>query len=210
MRRNRVAIRFVVLVVGTIRGVGAALAAAVLVLSGCGSAEVDTTTTSPAPEVAANPWELPLEERPPLFDPCTEIPIEAIEEGVGSKLEYVEEFRNYRPGELITCGWKNSEIHFTTLSTWKSREEFLTDRSVRVIDPISKETGRASLQMKEAADTTDRTCLHLYFTNVGSVMVKLDLVSALREFNGRQLTDGCSALSASMHPIITFIPTGSN
>ncbi|MDO8394341.1 MAG: hypothetical protein Q7T31_08140, partial [Dietzia sp.] len=79
------------------------------------------TTTSPAAaEETINPWDLPIEQRPALFDPCAEIPIEAVEQGVGGPVEPSEQLHNHRPGELFSCGWKNDEVLIDILSTWKS------------------------------------------------------------------------------------------
>src|SRR5690606_26767825 len=111
----------------------AALAAAVLVLSGCGSAEVDTTT-SPPPETPVNPWDLPLEERPPLFDPCIEIPIETIEQGVGEPVTGDDQFESSKPGQLRSCGWRNEEVIIGIVGTWRSQEEFLADPEFGPID----------------------------------------------------------------------------
>lgn len=103
------------------RGVGAVLAAAAVVVSGCGAGDGEGTTTSALPEAPVNPWDLPLEERPDLFDPCAEIPIEAVEEALGGPVELDEQLRIERPGELLSCGWRNREVIFNVLSTWKSR-----------------------------------------------------------------------------------------
>ncbi|GAA4260776.1 DUF3558 family protein [Dietzia aurantiaca] len=184
------------------------LVAAVMVLSGCASATEDVTTTSPSPETPVNPWDLPLEERPDLFDPCAEIPVEAVEEGVGLPLEVVEQFQNYKPGELISCGWKTDEVHVSLLSTWKSREEFLADSTVSVIDADSNATGRPSLRMQEAADSTNMGCLHLFFTEVGAVMYKMSLVTSLEQFKGERFVDSCDALDQAIKPVISRLPQG--
>ena len=63
------------------------LVAAAVVVSGCGADHGEGTTTSASPEAPVNPWDLPLEERPDLFDPCAEIPIEAVEEALGGPVE---------------------------------------------------------------------------------------------------------------------------
>ena len=190
------------------RGVGAALVAAAVVLSGCSSVEENVTTTSPSPETPVNPWDLPLEERPDLFDPCAEIPVEAVEEGVESRLEVVEGFRNYRPGELISCGWKNDEVQISLLSTWKSKQEFLTDTSLQTLEPESNATGRTSLRMKERADSTDMGCFHVFLTESGTIMFKLSLVTTLEVLKGEQFVRSCDALDQAIEPITKFIPQG--
>src|SRR5699024_80758 len=103
----------VVLVVGMSRGVGAVLVAAAVMVSGCGADDGAVTTTSPPTEAPVNPSDLPLEERPDLFDPCAEIPIEAVEEALGGPVEPDEQLRIDRPGELLSCGWRNRDVIFT-------------------------------------------------------------------------------------------------
>ena len=65
------------------------MVAVAVVLSGCATGDGNNqgaTTTSPAADEApANPWDVPLEQRPALFDPCEEIPIEAVEEAIDRK-----------------------------------------------------------------------------------------------------------------------------
>ncbi|HJC59934.1 MAG TPA: DUF3558 domain-containing protein [Candidatus Dietzia intestinigallinarum] len=190
------------------RGVGAVLVAAAVVVSGCGADDGEVTTTSPPPAAPVNPWDLPAEERPDLFDPCAEIPVEAVEEGAGSRLEVVDEFSNYRPGELISCGWKNDEVHISMLSTWKSKQEFLTDSSLFTLDPESNSTGRPSVRMRERADSTDIGCFHLFFTELGTVMFRLDLISSLDEFRGERFVESCDALDEAAGHIVAYIPNG--
>ena len=184
------------------------LVAAAVVVSGCGAGDGEGTTTSASPEAPVNPWNLPLEERPDLFDPCAEIPIEAVEEGAGSRLEVIEDFSNNRPGEVISCGWKNDEAHFSMLSTWKSKQEFLTDSSLLTIDSKSNSTGRPSIRMKERADSTGMSCFHLFFTERGTFLFKASLVTSLEVFQGRQFVAACDALDQVIDPLVQFIPLG--
>ncbi|MFN3602110.1 MAG: DUF3558 family protein [Dietzia sp.] len=195
---------------GTLRGVSAALAACV-VLSGCGAGQEDdqaTTTSTAVTETPGNPWHLPIEQRPPLFDPCAEIPIEAVEQGVGGPVEKVDEFENRQTGELMSCGWANSELHFGVLSTWKSREDYLADRMFVIQDSNSEVEGRTGIRISERGDGSDSTCLQLFFTGKGTVWVSLDLVNALNEFKGARFTPACEALSEAILPVVNYIPEG--
>lgn len=207
---NHSARRGVIQIVGTFRGVAAALAACV-VLSGCASDQGgdQATTTSPVvTESPSNPWDLPIEQRPPLFDPCAEIPIEAVEQGVGGPVEEVEEFEKHQTGELMSCGWSNDELHFGVLSTWKSREDYMVDRMFVVQDANAEVAGRTGLQISERGDISDSTCLQLFFTSQGTVWVSLDLISSFNEFKGDRFTPACEALNEAIIPIMEFVPEG--
>lgn len=194
---------------GTIRGVTAAVTACV-VLSACGANQNNdqaTTTSAAADEEPTNPWELPIEQRPALFDPCTEIPIEAVEQGVGESVEVNELLTRHEPG-LMVCGWKSRSVHINALSTWKPREAYVSDPSF-VVQDLDKETsGRRSLLLVEKGDYSDSTCLQLFFTPAGTVWVKLDLVSGLNEFSGKRFTKACDALDEAILPIIPHLPRG--
>ena len=187
-----------------------ALVAALVVLSGCASAdggeEAPTTTSAAAPEESGNPWDLPVEQRPALFDPCAEIPVEAIEEGVGSPVRADSELRIDRPGELLACGWKNEEVIFGVLSTWKSREDYLRDESF-----VASEfavSGREGLRLLSKADMGSNSCRQLFFSSEGTLFVSVSLVHGLASFRGQNFADPCTALEESVHPVMKYLPRG--
>ncbi|MBB1025048.1 MULTISPECIES: DUF3558 family protein [unclassified Dietzia] len=192
----------------TIRGAVAAFAA-LAVVSACGVGQDGdrATTSSAVTEEPGNPWDLPIEQRPPLFDPCAEIPIEAVEEGVGGPVEEVEEYTRHNPGEMMVCGWASDEVDISVLATWKSREEYLADASFEVLDEAPS-GGRNGLRLTEVVDAFDSSCIQLFFTSRGTAWVRFDLVTGLNEFRGRPLTNACDALDKAIRPIMTYIPKG--
>ena len=201
----------VVEVVRKSRGFGAAVVAAAVMLSGCATDDGNNqgATTSPdAAEPPANPWDVPLEQRPALFDPCEEIPIEAVEEAIGGAVEPNDDLTRHRPGELMACGWKNRQVHISSLATWKSLEDYLADRSFVVQSGTSDSTERSSLRLAEKGDATGRTCLDLFFTSQGAVWVKLDLVGGLRDFKDERFYEACDALDAAIPILLPHIPDG--
>lgn len=189
----------------------AALVAAGVVLSGCASAdggeETPTTTTSAAaPEEAGNPWDLPVEQRPALFDPCAEIPVKAIEEGVGSPVREDSELRIDRPGELLACGWKNEEVIFGVLSTWKSRGDYLRDEAF-----VASEfavSGREGLRLLSKADMGSNSCRQLFFSSEGALFVSVSLIDGLAAFRGQNFANPCAALEESIRPVMQYLPGG--
>ena len=208
-RGNRVVGWPVVQVVGTSRTFVAVLAAGV-VLSGCASDEgeggMSTTTSPPVAETPGNPWDLPIEQRPALFDPCAEIPVEAIEEGVGSPVRVDDELNIDRPGDLIACGWKNKEVIFGVLSTWKSRDEYLIDKTFQASE--SKILDRAGLRLLSRSDMGAHNCQQTFFSSRGTVFVSVDLIDGLASFKGAKFSDPCSVLEKSISPAMPYLPKG--
>ncbi|UVE96512.1 DUF3558 domain-containing protein [Dietzia sp. B32] len=176
-----------------------------VVLSGCASADGgDETTTSPTvTENPGNPWDLPIEQRPALFDPCAEIPIEAIEEGVGAKVDPNSSLTRHEPGSLMACGWTNEQVHVTAAASWKSRAQFLNDKSLRQV-----EQGGRRMRMVEVGDQTGSTCLQLFFTSRGATWIKVDVVNGLGEFRGNRFVEACDALDQAIAPLLKFVPEG--
>lgn len=192
------------------RAIGAALIAAGMVLSGCaaGGGEETPPTTSSAAAGPVSPWDLPVEQRPALFDPCTELPLEAIEQGLGGPVEPVEQYARHQPGELMACGWRTGQADISVLATWKSRTEYLADRTFTVVDGQNEIGGRTGMRMLDAMDTTERSCLQLFFTERGTVWVKFDLIDIFRKFKGEQPADACRALDQAILPIMQHYPQG--
>ncbi|GLB65323.1 hypothetical protein NCCP2495_32030 [Dietzia sp. NCCP-2495] len=212
IKGNRVRRWDVVKVVGKSRAVGAALAAAVLVLSGCGTRDGEDTTTaataSSATEQSGSPWDLPLEQRPALFNPCTEIPIAAIEQGLGGPVTPVDAFENHRPGDLMSCGWRAEEADLTVLSTWKSREEYRTDRSFDVVSAQEELNGRVGMRLLDAIGDPDRSCLQLFFTERGTAWVQVHLTNPYKELDGQRLPNACVVIDQFSQPIMEYLPKG--
>ncbi|MBS7549185.1 DUF3558 family protein [Dietzia massiliensis] len=190
----------------------AALVAAGVVLSGCASAdgggETPTTTSTAAPEESGNPWDLPVEQRPALFDPCAEIPVEAVEGVVGTPVESAENLRNHDRGELFSCGWKNDEILFGVVGTWRARHEFLSDRGFEAIDNKSMVAGRPGFRARDRGDQFNTTCYQVFFTSRGAVVLNVNLIDSMGAFQGAPLSEACEVLDAVIEPIMKFIPKG--
>lgn len=207
---NRLPDRPVVPGVGKRRAIGAALAAVGVVLSGCGTADGDdTTTTTPTTSVAEqsdSPWDLPLEQRPALFDPCAEIPDEAVAEGFGEPVQRTERYVNHKPGELMSCGWESEDVEINILSTWKSRDDYIADRTFTVEE--NEIGGRPGMRGLDNINDGGRTCIQFFFSERGTIWLKTNLLGRFREFNGEQFADACKALNQMVIPVIPHLPEG--
>lgn len=210
-KRNRSAERGVVEIVGRSGVVCAALVAVGVVLAGCASAdgrqEAPTTTSAAGPEESGNPWDLPVEQRPALFDPCAQIPLEAIEEGVGSPLREDEGLRNHEPGDLFTCGWKNDELLLGVISTWKAKGALVGDRGFGSVDAESTVSGRPGFRASDEGREDD-TCYQAFFTSRGAVLVNVNMRTSLRTFRGERPWSACDVLDEVIGPVMPYIPGG--
>lgn len=190
------------------RGVGAALVAAAVTLSGCGAGNDESTTTSPSPEASVNPWDLPLEERPDLFDPCAEIPIEAVEEALGGPVKPDEQLYNYKQNRLHTCGWSNDEVLVGVVGTWMSPQEFLTDSTFGPIDTKSSVNGRASFRTSDRIDQFNSSCYQIFFTSEGAVVLNIVLLKTMGQYQAQTFTKSCDVLEDVIDPLMPYVPEG--
>lgn len=190
------------------------MVAAAVVLSGCGTGdggETTTTTataTTSAAEQQGNPWDLPLEQRPVLFDPCTEIPIEAIEQGIGRPAEQVRGYERHRPGDRMACNWRTGDADLTILTTWKSPEDYLADREFTVVNTREELNGRAGMRLVDAIGDPDRWCLQLLFTERGTTWVQVHLNNFDKEFDGQLVPNACAVIDQVSQPVMEYLPKG--
>lgn len=197
--------------IGTGRVVAAVVAVGV-VLAGCapgdGGGSTTTAPSSPVAEGPVSPWDLPLEERPPLFDPCEEIPVEAVEEGAGRPVEPMEDLENNLGGELISCGWKTDEIHIAVLSTWKSKSEYKFDPAYEVEDGEIEVAGRSGMQLVRRSLDPDMHCYAVFFTSQGTFWINVIVSNSLGRFQGEKFRKACDVLKTVAGPIVSNIPEG--
>lgn len=167
-----------------------------------------TTTTTAVAQESGNPWDLPLEQRPPLFDPCEEIPEAVVEEALGGRVEHQPSLTKSEPGELQACGWKSEEVLLDVAVSWKSFEEVKSDPT-GVIDELDIQvSGRSALRMTDRAEGISDVCRYFFFTERGAVVVAVGLNGTLGEFRGERFTDVCDALDAVADPIVQLVPEG--
>ncbi|NLE82203.1 MAG: DUF3558 family protein [Rhodococcus sp.] len=188
--------------------------AAVVVLSGCGTGDGEETTsttaeaTTSAAEQPGNPWDLPLEQRPALFDPCAEVPIEVIEQGLGSPVSPVAAYENHLPKDLMSCGWRSENAELTILTTWKSREDYQADRSFDVSSTHEELNGRVGMRLLDAIGNPDETCLQLFFTERGTAWIQFHITDLYLEFEGQRRSNACEVMEQVSQPIMEHLPKG--
>ena len=184
------------------------LVAAAVMVSGCGADDGEVTTTSPPPAAPVNPWDLPLEERPDLFDPCAEIPIEAVEKALGGPAHLDEAMRNHKPNELHTCAWRDDEIMYVVTATWLSKQGFLTDAGFGPFDTKSTIFDRPSFQTIDRGDETESSCYQIFFTSRGATVVNVNIMKSMGQYRGDTFVGACEVLESSINPIVHHLPAG--
>ena len=184
------------------------LVAAAVVVSGCGAGDGEGTTTSASPEAPVNPWDLPLEERPDLFDPCAEIPIEAVEEALGGPVHLDEAMRNHKPDELHTCAWRDNEVMYVVTTTWLSKQGFLADTGFGTFDTQSAIFDRPSFQTRDRGDESESSCYQIFFTSRGAAVVNVNIMKSMGQYRGETFVGACEVLESSINPIVHHLPAG--
>jgi len=86
---------------------------------------------SPGEEV--DPWTLPIEQRPELFDPCTEISAADLEAaGIESPRVRPDAEVHQATPPLDQCGWESTTSHINLSTIWNHPSEIATDASEAV------------------------------------------------------------------------------
>ena len=110
---------------------GAGAFAAILLAGGCAVADIASDARganggSP-PETEIDPWSLPLGERPPLYDSCTEMPDEALLRIGFTAEDRLPEPDENAPGHLAGCIWESERQFVAIAGTWKSVHDYRYD-----------------------------------------------------------------------------------
>ena len=204
--------RLVVQGVGNKRGVGAALVAAGLVLSGCTTGSepesTTTTTTAAAAQEPTNPWDLPLEQRPPLFNPCEGASLEAFDRALEEPGPPSEQMLNNEPNWLYSCMRSNDEVRIGVLASWKSKEEYYQDSQLTNQQRDFELAGRNGLRANIRGGDPSYKCIHVFFTSRGATFIDVTLRTTLRVYRGERSADACDVLDDIGPPIVDSFPKG--
>lgn len=210
-RGNRRAPWPVVQVVGRSRGVAAAVVTVGMIATGCGSADggegTPTTTSAPAAEESGNPWDLPVEQRPALFDPCADVPTDAVERAVGAPIRKEARLTKSDPGNLQTCGWSTDELIVDLVATWKSHADYLVDPTGVIASERYPVEDRIALRLLDREDDPN-TCRYLFFTERGTVAISASLTTTFKTFRGKRFADVCEVLHEVSSPLVQIVPPG--
>ena len=167
-----------------------------------GSAAADTAAPSPA---AVDPWTLPIEDRPELFNPCTEISLEDL---AAAGLENptprpeAEDHSDDPPGHQ--CGWESNNFTLVVGSMWRSIDDF-GESSYEVITSIN-DVGSYSLGTLES-ERNDRQMACAVGTDTSLGLVTMDAVRVTTDANATRIDqDTCKDLTSLFRGIAPSLP----
>ena len=197
----------------TTRSLGGLLAV-LPVLAGCvlgdeGEPAAGTVTAaameSTAPSAPANPWDLPLEARPPLFDPCTEIPESVLNEVGFTAADLEEGMTVHRPGDLLGCNWTGDEVMLDVFTKWVNPRDLSAIQQVN-IDGEFKFQERVGLKFHPIDDENDAGVV--FFTERGAVFVMVRLATVLGGYRGNPDAKPNEILEGITKSLIGTFPGG--
>ena len=108
----------------------------------------------------------------------------------------------------MSCGWRAEEADLIMLSTWKSRREYLADRSFDVVSAQEELNGRVGMRLLDANWNPDESCYQLFFTERGTAWVQVHLKDLYMEFDGQRRANACEVIDQVSQPIMTYLPKG--
>lgn len=131
------------------------------------------TSTSPAPD-SVDPWTLPIEERPELFNPCTEISLHDLTAaGLENPTPRPEAEDSSENPPLHQCGWNTDNFTVIIGAHW-TRLEDLGNRAVETIEFREDFHGHAAAHVRSLASGEGSPCG--LSTETTSGLISVDLI----------------------------------
>lgn len=144
-----------------------------------GSAAADTAASAPA---AVDPWTLPIEDRPELFNPCTEISLEDLAAaGLENPTPWPEAELQETLPPLKQCGWENESMTFVVSSHWTEIDSIDTDETEQKIERGNRQ-GFDSVLLESKLTSAPLSCGLAIRSNRG--LVAFDLASTTTNLFG--------------------------
>ncbi|ANI91712.1 DUF3558 family protein [Dietzia timorensis] len=166
-----------------------------------GSAAADTAASAPA---AVDPWTLPIEDRPELFNPCTEISLEDLAAaGLENPTPWPEADDSSEDPPFRQCGWKSANFTLSIGSLWTPMDQ-LSDGFSEEITSVSDIGSYVLGTLERPSRNRQMACGVAAETNRG--LITLDAIRVTTESNAvrndqdtcESVTDVFIALSASI------------
>ena len=108
----------------------------------------------------------------------------------------------------MACGWRAEDAELTILSTWKSRREYLADRSFDVVSAQEELNGRVGMRLLDAIGHPEESCLQLFFTERGTAWIQVHLQNLYMEFDGQRRSNACEVIDQVSQPVMSYLPKG--
>ena len=152
-----------------------------------------------------DPWTLPIEDRPELFNPCTEISLEDL---AAAGLENptprpeAEDFSDNPP--LRQCGWEADNFTLTVGSIWTEMRELSDGNYERITSTMDVATYSIGVLEKEAR-TRQTSCGVASETALG--LITLDAIRVTKPHNAtRNDQDTCEDLTSLFSGLSATLP----
>ena len=162
------------------------------------------TSASPASE-SADPWTLPVEQRPELFNPCTEISLDDL---TAAGLENptprpeAEDFSDDPP--LRQCGWEADNFLLTVGSIWTAMSE-LSDGPYERITSVTNIDSYSLGTLEKEGRTRQLSCGVASETALG--LITLDAIRVTNSVNSaRNDKDTCEDLTVLFGGLASKLP----
>ena len=167
-----------------------------------GSAAADTAASSPA---AVDPWTLPIEDRPELFNPCTEISLEDLNAaGLENPTPRPQAEDHFDDPPLHQCGWEADNFNLTVGSIWTEINQ-LSDGMYERVTAVKKLDSYMVGILEKEARTRQMSCGIASETALG--LITLDAIRVTNHENAsRSDQDTCEDLSSLFSGLASALP----
>ena len=167
-----------------------------------GSAAADTDAPSPA---AVDPWTLPIEDRPELFNPCTEISLEDLTAaGLDNPTPRpeAEDHSDDPPGHQ--CGWEADNFSLTIGALWRPMDDF-SEGSYERITSVSNLGPYEVGTLESERNNRQMACAVATDTSIG--LITIDAVRAVTESTALRFgQDTCEDLATLFSGLAPSLP----
>lgn len=172
-----------------------AFCALLVAVGGCGATEPDPPTT--VVQSQPDPWTLPLEDRPPVFNPCEEITAEELE-SLGLEDVQVDPSVEKHNVSLDShmCGWTGYPMSLMVAASWTTLEELAIQFSGRESTQIQY-SGMAALKLRRSSGGSEPECTFAVETPDGTLTF-----SAVRAERPGVLPDNTFKACRELEPIV--------
>ena len=167
-----------------------------------GSAAADTAASAPA---AVDPWTLPIEDRPELFNPCTEISLEDLAAaGLENPMPWPEAEDSLDNPPLHQCGWKAENFSLTIGALWTPLNQ-LSEGTFEQVTATSEVSSYSLGTLETETNNRHQSCAVATETLLG--LVTMDAVRVTSDENAsRSDLNTCDDLSNIFGKLTTKMP----
>lgn len=162
--------------------------------------QASTYVSSGGRSPVEDPWTLPVEDRPPLFDPCSEISVEDLAAaGIEGAAEWPEATIKQKSPNVNQCGWTSESGAIAVGAHWTEPRELFSSvtESAQRLDSLH---GYPTLLVKPINSESSFRCGLALKTNRG--LVTTDLVASASSVTASAPCDKVQSIAARLIPAL--------